>query len=399
MLWGELAGPLEPCSAWVVPGWRWASEEDDTVWLPTFTRAIPRTRPPPGAPGLHKISDVARARYFRDALRFPPYTYEDHLCFVREADAAFSWQDPGAVRVALASERETLMGFMPAHTSHAIRGRVVGDGTHRDADTVRCALVGNSFHTLSVAVILGSQFAELGFHSVYCSPKALQERFFQELSTHSQQVEAHMASEMEAAGLIIEPLGMIAGDALKAEELLEAFEHRGDVLHGDEGGVLRSSEHELLLADVRDLRWLAESHVRASEPRGGEIRADLAVPMRPRAGHRVSVDSRRWSWHHVVSTKVAKRERCLHINQLELKAIRLALDYRLRSQTRRKRFLHLVDSQVALAVVCKGRTSSRRLLPEARRIAARCIAAGLHPTYAYVRSKWNASDEPSRARW
>ena len=108
MLWGELAGPLEPCSAWVVPGWRWASEDDDTVRLPTFTRAIPRTRPPPGAPGLHKISGVARARYFRDALRFPPYTYEDHLCFVREADSAFSWQDPGVVRVALASERETL---------------------------------------------------------------------------------------------------------------------------------------------------------------------------------------------------------------------------------------------------------------------------------------------------
>ena len=97
--------------------------------------------------------------------------------------------------------------------------------------------------------------------------------------------------------------------------------------------------------------------------------------------------------------KGEEKERHLHINQLELKAIRLAIDWRIRSKIRRRKFVHLVDSQVALAIVCKGRTASRRLLPEVRRIAARCIAAGLHPTYAYVRSKWNASDEPSRAQW
>ena len=88
------------------------------------------------------------------------------------------------------------MGFMPGHTSHAVRGRTVGDVARRDADTVRCALVGNSFHSLSVSVILGCQFAELGFHSVYASPKTLQERFFEELAAHSQKIEVHMATEM-----------------------------------------------------------------------------------------------------------------------------------------------------------------------------------------------------------
>ena len=99
-----------------------------------------------------------------------------------------------------------------------------------------------------------------------------------------------------------------------------------------------------------------------------------------------------------MSTNVKKKERCLHINQLELKAIRLTLDWRLRAGQQKSRFVHLVDSQVALAVECKGRTSSFRLLREARRIAARCIAGALHLTYGYVRSKWNPSDAPSRSK-
>ena len=99
-----------------------------------------------------------------------------------------------------------------------------------------------------------------------------------------------------------------------------------------------------------------------------------------------------------MSTKVKKKERCLHIIQLELKAIRLALDWRLRAGQKKSRLVHLVDSQVAFAVVCKGRTSSFRLLPEARRIAAWCIAGGLYPTYGYVRSKWNPSDVPNRPK-
>ena len=106
---GQLAGPLEPPDAWVVPGWRWVSAHSEVARLPTFTRAIPRTRPSPAAPGLHKVSSTALSRYYADQLRFPPYTYADELCFVAEGCA-----DPGpgtgvSARVALASERETLI--------------------------------------------------------------------------------------------------------------------------------------------------------------------------------------------------------------------------------------------------------------------------------------------------
>ena len=86
----QLAGLLEPPDACVVPGWRWVSAHSEEARLPTFTRAIPRTRPPPAAPGLHNVSSTALSRYYADQLRFPPYTYADELCFAAEGCA-----DPG----------------------------------------------------------------------------------------------------------------------------------------------------------------------------------------------------------------------------------------------------------------------------------------------------------------
>lgn len=38
-------GEKEPQESWVAPGWRWVSGSDP-VPLPTFTRAIPRKKPP-----------------------------------------------------------------------------------------------------------------------------------------------------------------------------------------------------------------------------------------------------------------------------------------------------------------------------------------------------------------
>ena len=117
--------------------------------------------------------------------------------------------DPGpgtgvSARVKLASERETLVGFRPGHTLHAVRGRTLGDSARRDADTVRCARIGNLFQTRAVASILGAQLAELGHHSLYASPAALQERFIAELLTQSQAIELHVADELAAGGVVVE---------------------------------------------------------------------------------------------------------------------------------------------------------------------------------------------------
>ena len=139
--------------------------------------------------------------------------------------------------------------------------------------------------------------------------------------------------------------------------------------------------------------WLAEAHVRASSSRGTEVRTDLGIPLQMKAAHRVSVDARRWQWRHVLSVKVKRK---FHINRLELEGVDMALRWRLRSQTRSRRCLHLVDSQVALAILSRGRTSSKRLTPAVRRVSARVLAAGMAVTYGFVRSCLNPSDRPSR---
>lgn len=73
----------------------------------------------------------------------------------------------------------------------------------------------------------------------------------------------------------------------------------------------------------------------------------------------------------------------------------------LRWRTRKKaamrsRFLHLLHSQVALAVLVKGRSSSWRLNRVLCSVNALTLAALFFPCWAYVRIDWNASDSPSR---
>ena len=142
-------------------------------------------------------------------------------------------------------------------------------------------------------------------------------------------------------------------------------------------------------------QWLVEGFIRSAEPRRGEVRLDLGIALQARSAHRVSVESRRCCVRHVISKKV--KERGLHIHHLELQAVLPTLDWRLRSKSPAKRFLHFVDSQVSLAVLAKGQTSSRRLLPVTRNIAARVLVGGLVPLYCFVRSALKPAHEPSRA--
>ena len=77
-----IEGPLEPEAAWVLPGWRFVSEHQDDVRLPTFTRATPISRPPPGFPGLRRVDEPTLERYRRDWRRCGPYTYQGEFRLV-----------------------------------------------------------------------------------------------------------------------------------------------------------------------------------------------------------------------------------------------------------------------------------------------------------------------------
>ena len=77
---GRLHGPCEPPEFWILPNWQWPGGSRPGARLPTFTRAICRRRPPPGAPGLEVATADALYRYRRDHFRFPPYTFADEHC-------------------------------------------------------------------------------------------------------------------------------------------------------------------------------------------------------------------------------------------------------------------------------------------------------------------------------
>lgn len=94
------------------------------------------------------------------------------------------------------------------------------------------------------------------------------------------------------------------------------------------------------------------------------------------------------------SYKWLRRE---HINLLELRAILRTLEWRSRSTSFRDcRFLHLSDSQICISVLTKGRSSSRKINRILRKIAAFCLALNIYPLYAWIQSRLNPADAPSR---
>ena len=75
------------------------------------------------------------------------------------------------------------------------------------------------------------------------------------------------------------------------------------------------------------------------------------------------------------------------------------LKWRLRSSRNLgTRFLHLLDSQVTIAVSSKKRSSSVMLNHVVRKSACLEIAGDIAPAYGFVRSENNPADEPSRAK-
>ena len=140
-------------------------------------------------------------------------------------------------------------------------------------------------------------------------------------------------------------------------------------------------------------KLLVEAHIRSCDQRGAEVRTDLGVAWVAQRQVRSSVDTRRWKWRHVLKHRVKQGD---HINKLELQAFEIALRWRLRARARSRRFLHLVDSQVVLGVLGRGRTSSRKLRPVLRSIFARALSAGVFFAIGFVQSGLNVADIPSR---
>ncbi|CAE7232958.1 unnamed protein product, partial [Symbiodinium sp. CCMP2592] len=85
-----------------------------------------------------------------------------------------------------------------------------------------------------------------------------------------------------------------------------------------------------------------------------------------------------------------------HINIGEMRAA-IRAEERLARLYQDIRYVHLQDSQVSLAAMTKGRSSSDSLNRELQRSLGVYISAGLRPGYGYLESKLNPSDDLTRS--
>lgn len=356
------------------PGFGWPGHElDPGLRLPTFTRAIPRSRPPPQPAGIKGCDEETLRRWREAKMMYPPYTFRPEFLFRNEAT--------GESRVANASEREMLMGFKRGYTL-ALFKKVATDDVERWREEVcRCAALGNSFHCPTVAVLLDLRWLwSRKVRTDLVGAKAILARWHQEMQEISQ----------------------------------ERF-HRE---RGDESGINMSESEAESLALLPERRmyqpkWLVPSeewreaeklkqmsqtivhhYLRRMEFRGSDVRLDLGLLFKPDSAPRTSIDPGRWIWSVAHAYPFRTGE---HINILELRSILHALEWRARTGAfHSTRFLHLSDSQICLAVLTKGRSSSRKLNRILRRIASLCLALNLYPLWAWVESRLNPADEPSR---
>ncbi|CAK0905850.1 unnamed protein product [Prorocentrum cordatum] len=140
-------------------------------------------------------------------------------------------------------------------------------------------------------------------------------------------------------------------------------------------------------------RALCESLVRSAIFKGRDVRAATGGLWKPAGWPRRGVDADRWLWRACLSFKQGGA----HINVLELQALLTAVSWRMRGRANiRTRFIHFCDSQVSIAVACKGRSQSRQLQSILMRLNALLLATSSHPFWVFVRSELNPADAPSR---
>ena len=120
---------------------------------------------------------------------------------------------------------------------------------------------------------------------------------------------------------------------------------------------------------------LVHNFIRKVEFRGSDVRMNTDTIFKPSGIPRSSIDPSKWVWRECRAFRWRHSE---HINLLEFKAALHAIQWR----ARRGRFhsfrtMLLIDNQSVLAVIAKGRSSSRNINHLLRRLAALCCSLNL----------------------
>ena len=141
------------------------------------------------------------------------------------------------------------------------------------------------------------------------------------------------------------------------------------------------------------MKEMTRQFYRTASYRGSDVRLATGVLQSPDLWPRRTVDPSWWKWRVVLAYRCCGS----HINVLEMRAAVAALRWRCRSRGQlRVRFGHLLDSQVCISVITKGRSSSQQLRFELRRFNALMLASSNQGAYVYVRTDLNPADAPSR---
>ena len=315
---------------------------EDSWWpgegeiFPTCMKAIKRASPPPAPAGLNRTPLDAQARWAADNFRYPPYQYKDQYIL---------WSESGW-RLLEASERELLHGYGWGHTSLCWSASQIKQDPKGYEDQ-RCSLVGDSFNLFSFVIFAWASCAE----------------FLPPLSY------THLVNHMGMAPGFCSPLGV---ECPMVRELSYGFPQGMPV-------------------SVSELTRILLTRVNHT---GSDVRISSGAIMNPKAYPRQSANASWWLWKHVFHCRWQCKE---HINRLEMRAILLALRWRIQHLKEVNcRFVHLTDSYVCMSIISKGRSSSDLLMTIMKQIAAVQFSFTLFPILIHVESTENPTDEGSR---
>ena len=316
----------------LLPGWKKVGTDP----FPTFTTSRPRSSPGHKPAGLKHCEADAKLRWEKDLFRFPPYQYRS--CFAVT-------NSRGELRVPSIEEREVIMGFPRDYTTHCLPKAKQGTLEHQDC---RLSLIGKSWNVTVVAWVLSQLGTLLGLNEA--------------LSVQDVVDRTSPGTTKDFQSFLQRPY----------------MERRhSPVAHGCEEKLVQKL---LTLVGIKGEDIMLQA---ASE--------DLIKYHRLRA----SVPAKLWKWRAVAGWRwTGSRE---HINVLEMRAVLTSLRWRIeRRKALHKKFVHLVDSQVVLHALSRGRSSSRKLKRTLLRTNALLLASRCQVVWAYVHTKQNPADRPSR---
>lgn len=148
-----------------------------------------------------------------------------------------------------------------------------------------------------------------------------------------------------------------------------------------------------------DSQKLAQLIVQNCSFKGTDVKLTPDSMYSPSVWPRKPIKSSLWKWKVVGSWKFNHAFGPEHINVLEMRAFLSTLKWRTRSVSGlRCRFLHIMDSQVCLGILAKGRTSSNKMSSVSSQVAALLLASQSLAFTGWVQTDDNPADKPSRVK-